>query len=82
MAKTHMTLNDLAQALSTFRANRDQLHRSDPRWLIEDDQFDVAARHQQAARFALAEACAAGVADLDRADRRRDAVDEVAPSQA
>ncbi|HEY2754448.1 MAG TPA: double-strand break repair protein AddB [Pseudolabrys sp.] len=33
----------LAQALSTFRANRDQLHRSDPRWLIADDEFDVAA---------------------------------------
>ncbi len=33
----------LAHALSTFRANRDRLHRSDPRWLIEDDAFDVAA---------------------------------------
>src|SRR5450631_3130459 len=33
----------LAQALSTFRADRDQLHRSDPRWLIADDEFDVAA---------------------------------------
>ena len=33
----------LAQALATFRANRDQLHRSDPRWLIADDEFDVAA---------------------------------------
>ena len=33
----------LAHALSTFRANRDQLHRSDPRWLIADDEFDVAA---------------------------------------
>jgi ATP-dependent helicase/nuclease subunit B len=32
----------LAQALSTFRANRDHLHRSDPRWLIADDEFDVA----------------------------------------
>jgi ATP-dependent helicase/nuclease subunit B len=30
----------LAHALSTFR---DQLHRSDPRWLIADDEFDVAA---------------------------------------
>jgi ATP-dependent helicase/nuclease subunit B len=35
--------NDLAKALSTFRANRDQMHRSDPRWLIADDEFDVAA---------------------------------------
>ena len=33
----------LAHALSTFRANRDQLHRSDPRWLMADDAFDVAA---------------------------------------
>ena len=33
----------LAHALSTFRANRDELHRSDPRWLIADDEFDVAA---------------------------------------
>ena len=33
----------LAQALATFRANRDHLHRSDPRWLIADDEFDVAA---------------------------------------
>ena len=33
----------LAQALATFRNNRDQLHRSDPRWLIADDEFDVAA---------------------------------------
>jgi ATP-dependent helicase/nuclease subunit B len=33
----------LAQALLTFRGNRDQLHRSDPRWLIADDEFDVAA---------------------------------------
>ncbi len=33
----------LAAALSSFRNNRDQLHRSDPRWLIADDEFDVAA---------------------------------------
>lgn len=33
----------LAHALSTFRVNRDQLHRNDPRWLIADDEFDVAA---------------------------------------
>ena len=33
----------LARALATFRDNRDQLHRSDPRWLIADDEFDVAA---------------------------------------
>jgi ATP-dependent helicase/nuclease subunit B len=33
----------LAHALSTFRENRDSMHRSDPRWLIEDDAYDVAA---------------------------------------
>jgi ATP-dependent helicase/nuclease subunit B len=33
----------LTQALATFRNDRDQLHRSDPRWLIADDEFDVAA---------------------------------------
>jgi ATP-dependent helicase/nuclease subunit B len=33
----------LAHALETFRANRDAMHRSDPRWLIADDEFDVAA---------------------------------------
>ncbi|HEY1474800.1 MAG TPA: double-strand break repair protein AddB [Pseudolabrys sp.] len=33
----------LGAALSNFRANRDEMHRSDPRWLIEDDAFDVAA---------------------------------------
>jgi ATP-dependent helicase/nuclease subunit B len=33
----------LGHALSTFRANRDSMHRSDPRWLIEDDAYDVAA---------------------------------------
>ena len=31
------------RALSTFRANRAELHRSDPRGLIDDDKFDVAA---------------------------------------
>ncbi len=33
----------LEHALSNFRANRDAMHRSDPRWLIADDEFDVAA---------------------------------------
>lgn len=33
----------LEHALMTFRANRDEMHRSDPRWLIEDDEYDVAA---------------------------------------
>ncbi|HMJ41614.1 MAG TPA: double-strand break repair protein AddB, partial [Pseudolabrys sp.] len=33
----------LEHALSNFRANRDSMHRSDPRWLIADDEFDVAA---------------------------------------
>jgi ATP-dependent helicase/nuclease subunit B len=35
--------NGLEHALITFRANRDEMHRSDPRWLIEDDEYDVAA---------------------------------------
>ena len=33
----------LADALTHFRANRDTLHRSDPRWLIEDGDLDAAA---------------------------------------
>ena len=33
----------LGHALSTFRANRADMHRSDPRWMIDDDEFDVAA---------------------------------------
>jgi len=33
----------LEHALSNFRANRDSMHRSDPRWLIADDEYDVAA---------------------------------------
>ncbi len=33
----------LAHALETFRANRDQLHRSDPRHLIDDTELDAAA---------------------------------------
>ena len=34
--------NGLSHALETFRNNRDALHRNDPRWLIADDEFDVA----------------------------------------
>jgi ATP-dependent helicase/nuclease subunit B len=33
----------LAHALATFRENRDAPHRSAPRWLTADDEFDVAA---------------------------------------
>ena len=33
----------LEHALSTFRANRNAMHRSDPRWLIDDGEYDVAA---------------------------------------
>ena len=33
----------LAHALETFRANRNQLHRSDPRHLIDDTELDAAA---------------------------------------
>ncbi len=34
--------NGLAHALQTFRANRDTMHRSDPRWLIAEDELDAA----------------------------------------
>ncbi len=33
----------LAQALATFRDTRDAMHRSDPRWLIEQSDLDAAA---------------------------------------
>lgn len=33
----------LAAALTHFRASRDTLHRSDPRWLIDDSELDAAA---------------------------------------
>jgi ATP-dependent helicase/nuclease subunit B len=33
----------LAHALVTFRATRDSMHRSDPRWLIEESQLDTVA---------------------------------------
>ena len=42
----------LEHALMTFRENRDEMHRSDPRWLIEDDEYDVAA--ELIARLAVA----------------------------
>jgi ATP-dependent helicase/nuclease subunit B len=44
--------NGLEHALMTFRANRDEMHRSDPRWLIADDEYDVAA--ELIARLAVA----------------------------
>jgi ATP-dependent helicase/nuclease subunit B len=46
--------DDLAHALRIFRANRDQLHRSDTRWLIADDEFDVAAELIERLAVALA----------------------------
>ncbi len=33
----------LAHALATFRATRDDMHRSDPRWLIAEPDLDAAA---------------------------------------
>jgi len=33
----------LAHALASFRANRDSLHRSDPRWLIAEEEIAAAA---------------------------------------
>ena len=66
-----------AHALATFRANRDQLHRSDPRWLIADDELDVAAEliARLAAALAPLEALKAGDHPLAiLAARHRDAV--------
>jgi ATP-dependent helicase/nuclease subunit B len=33
----------LDRAFATFRLNRDQMHRHDTRWLIDDDRLDIAA---------------------------------------
>jgi ATP-dependent helicase/nuclease subunit B len=35
--------DSLAHALATFRASRDTMHKSDPRWLIEAHELDAAA---------------------------------------
>ena len=44
----------LDRALANFRLNRDRLHHSDSRWLIEDDAYDVAAEFITALGAALA----------------------------
>jgi ATP-dependent helicase/nuclease subunit B len=44
----------LADALKTFRANRDDMHRSDPRWLIAPDELDAAAAVLEKLKAALA----------------------------
>ena len=51
----------LAHALATFRETRDGMHRSDPRWLIEDSELDAAA--------ALIERLAAALAPLETLPR-------------
>lgn len=43
----------LKDALATFRANRNAMHRSDPRWLITEDQLDDAAALIDKLRIAL-----------------------------
>lgn len=44
----------LSHALATFRANRDNMHRSDPRWLIAPDELDAAATLIEKLKAALA----------------------------
>ena len=41
--RPHPGSKGLAHALATFRANRDDMHRSDPRWLIANEELDAAA---------------------------------------
>jgi len=51
----------LAHALVTFRATRHDMHRSDPRWLIDDTALDTAA--------ALIDTLAAALAPLEKLPR-------------
>ncbi|HVX41824.1 MAG TPA: double-strand break repair protein AddB, partial [Gemmatimonadaceae bacterium] len=51
----------LAHALATFRESRSEMHRSDPRWLIGNDELDAAA--------ALIETLAAALAPLETLPR-------------
>jgi ATP-dependent helicase/nuclease subunit B len=44
----------LAHALTTFRANREDMHRSDPRWLIAPEELDAAAALIEKLTIALA----------------------------
>jgi ATP-dependent helicase/nuclease subunit B len=44
----------LAHALDSFRANRDDMHKSDPRWLIATDDLDAAATLISKLKAALA----------------------------
>jgi ATP-dependent helicase/nuclease subunit B len=44
----------LAQAMVTFRANRDDMHRSDPRWLITPEELDAAQALIERLKAALA----------------------------
>jgi ATP-dependent helicase/nuclease subunit B len=70
----------LANALATFRANRDEMHRSDARWLIEDDEYDVAAELIARVGAALTPLESLGRRDYplsDLAKRHRDAIAEL-----
>ncbi len=72
--------DNLANALATFRATRDEIHRSDPRWLIEDDQYDVAAELIARIGAALTPLETLGRRDYplsDLARRHRDAIAEL-----
>jgi len=51
----------LKDALAHFRANRHEMHRSDPRWLIDEDALDAAAE--------LIERLAAALAPLETLTR-------------
>ena len=60
----------LAHALATFRATRGDMHRSDPRWLIEESALDAAA--------ALIDTLAAALAPLEKLPRGDHALDRLA----
>ena len=67
----------LAHALISFRANREEMHRSDPRWLITEDELAAAAAliDKLAAALAPLETLAAGAQPLATlAQRHRDVV--------
>ena len=70
----------LAQALASFRADRDNMHKSDPRWLIGEDALDAAAdlMTRLAAALAPLETLARGDHPLaSLAGRHRDVIDKL-----
>jgi ATP-dependent helicase/nuclease subunit B len=68
----------LAHALATFRANRQKMHRSDPRWLISEPELAAAADlvERLAAALAPLEALQGGVHPLAMLAARHRAVIE------